>query len=89
MYLGELPNGLVSWETRREQSLSPGFSTQCISTRRNRLDRGRRIVREALWGGVESRAFKVRIPKASSLTFLSLSLLVSKKELVLLHYKYL
>lgn len=46
-------------------------------------------MREALWGGVESTAFKVSIPKENSLTFLSLSLLVSKKELVLLHYKYL
>lgn len=48
------------------------------------MDRGKRAVREAVWDGVESSAFKVGKPRASSLTFLSLSLLISKKEFVLL-----
>lgn len=55
---------------------------QCIS--KKNMDKGRRTLREDMWGGVESRAFKVGKSRASSLTFLSLSLLVSKEELVLL-----
>lgn len=42
---------LVSWETSREQSLSPGLVHGGVA-------RGRGAMREAVWCGVKSRALK-------------------------------